>query len=79
MHGQHQGTVHLLPQDDVIGQLQKGYRDACNGLLPDFPTIEWYFHTVLDATLQDAKGHHSSALFVQWVPHTPKVLQPLAE
>jgi hypothetical protein len=70
--GQHHGTMHLLPQDDVIGQLRQGFDDACNGILPEFPTIEWYIHTPVDPTLQDAAGHHSSAFFVQWVPHQPK-------
>ena len=40
------------------------------GRLADFPTIEWYIHTTVDPTLQDAQGRHNSALFVQWVPHT---------
>jgi phytoene dehydrogenase-like protein len=39
------------------------------GRLPDFPTIEWYVHTALDPSLQDAEGRHSAALFVQSVPY----------
>lgn len=26
-----------------------------------------YIHTTVDGSLQDAGGHHNSALFVQWV------------
>ena len=39
------------------------------GRLPAEPTIEWYVHTTVDPSLQDAAGHHSSALFVQSVPY----------
>jgi phytoene dehydrogenase-like protein len=68
-HGQHQGTIHLLPQgDDVLDQLRAAYGDAKAGRLADFPSIEWYIHTTLDPSLQDDAGHHSSALFVQWAP-----------
>jgi hypothetical protein len=35
------------------------------GALPDFPAIEWYIHTTVDPSLQDANGYHNSALFVQ--------------
>lgn len=75
VHGQHRGTMHLLPQHDVIDELRRGYKDACEGRLPEFPTIEWYIHTApgVDPSLSDTGGHHSSAFFVQWVPHTPKV------
>lgn len=67
--GQHQATIHLLPQgDDVLGALRSSYDDAKAGRLADFPTIEWYIHTTIDPTLQDGAGHHSSALFVQWAP-----------
>ncbi|MEO6712053.1 MAG: NAD(P)/FAD-dependent oxidoreductase [Mycobacteriales bacterium] len=67
--GQHQATIHLLPQgDDVLAQLRSAYADAKAGRLADFPTIEWYIHTTLDPSLQNATGHHSSALFVQWAP-----------
>jgi hypothetical protein len=65
--------MHLLPQHDVINELRQGFADAHNGILPEFPTIEWYIHTPVDPTLQDRQGHHSSAFFVQWVPHQPKV------
>lgn len=67
--GQHQGTIHLLPQgDDVLDQLRSAYADAKAGRLADFPSIEWYIHTTIDPSLQDSDGHHSSALFVQWAP-----------
>ncbi len=66
---QHQTTMHLLPQGaDVLAQIKHGHAQALSGKLPDFPTIEWYLQTTLDPSLQDEAGHHSSALFVQWVP-----------
>jgi phytoene dehydrogenase-like protein len=67
--GQHGATIHLLPEDDVLGSLKRSYADVSAGKLADFPTIEWYIHTTVDPTLQDAQGHHSSALFVEWVPY----------
>jgi phytoene dehydrogenase-like protein len=67
--GQHQATIHLLPQGgDVLEQVRSAYDDAKAGRLADFPTIEWYIHTTIDPSLRDAAGHHSSALFVQWAP-----------
>ncbi len=67
--GQHQATIHLLPQgDDVLEAVRSSYADAKAGKLAEFPTIEWYIHTTIDPSLQDAAGHHSSALFVQWAP-----------
>ena len=71
--GQHHGTMHLLPQEDPVAQLQEAFADAQAGRLPQFPTIEWYIHTPVDPSLQDTGGHHSSAFFVQWVPHQPEV------
>jgi phytoene dehydrogenase-like protein len=67
--GQHGATIHLLPEDDVLGSLKRAYAAVKDGKLPDVPTIEWYIHTTVDPSLQDAAGHHSSALFVQWVPY----------
>ncbi|HEY5202513.1 MAG TPA: NAD(P)/FAD-dependent oxidoreductase [Acidothermaceae bacterium] len=67
--GQHGATIHLLPQDDVLGSLKSTYAEVKAGKLADFPTIEWYIHTTVDPSLQDAGGHHSSALFVEWVPY----------
>ncbi|MBI1744102.1 NAD(P)/FAD-dependent oxidoreductase [Candidatus Acetothermia bacterium] len=70
--GQHSTTTHLLPigsKDGVIAAVKRAYQDVKNGKLSDFPTIEWYIHTTADPSLQDAKGHHNSALFVQWVPY----------
>ncbi len=69
--GQYGPTIHLLPQgDDVLGAVARAYAEAKAGRLPEFPTIEWYMHTAIDPSLRDAHGHHNSALFVQWVPHT---------
>ncbi|ABK53277.1 FAD dependent oxidoreductase [Acidothermus cellulolyticus 11B] len=62
-------TIHLLPEDDVVAALRAAYAAARSGRLPEFPAIEWYVHTALDDSLRDADGHHSSALFVQWVPY----------
>jgi phytoene dehydrogenase-like protein len=66
-------TIHLLPQDgDVWQEITRAYRDAMEGRLADFPTIEWYTHTTLDPSLRDARGRHSGALFVQWAPTDPE-------
>lgn len=66
-------TVHLLPGTepggDPMGELRRMWDQVRAGELPDWPTIEWYVHTTVDPTLQDAAGHHSSALFVQSVPY----------
>ncbi|MDQ1484455.1 MAG: hypothetical protein QOJ62_148 [Actinomycetota bacterium] len=67
--GQHGATIHLLPEDDVLGSLTRTYADVKAGKLADFPTIEWYIHTTIDPSLQDPAGHHSSALFVEWAPY----------
>ncbi|HUB08132.1 MAG TPA: NAD(P)/FAD-dependent oxidoreductase [Myxococcales bacterium] len=68
--GQFGPTIHLLPDEkDVIGKLRRSYAAVQKGQLDDFPTIEWYFHTPVDPSLQDSQGHHNSALFVQWVPY----------
>ena len=64
-------TIHILPDEaDVLASLERSFADVMAGRLPDFPTIEWYFHTTVDPSLRDAEGNHNSALFVQWVPHT---------
>jgi phytoene dehydrogenase-like protein len=64
-------TVHLLPDGPgVLDAVRAMWADVEAGRLPDFPTIEWYVHTTVDPSLQDDHGHHSSALFVQSVPHT---------
>jgi phytoene dehydrogenase-like protein len=69
--GQYGPTIHLLPDEDgVLGALGRAHADAQAGRLPEFPTIEWYIHTTVDPSLRDADGHHNSALFVQWVPHS---------
>lgn len=67
--GQHQATIHILPQERPVRSLQSAMQEAMDGRLPEFPSIEWYVHTTLDPALQDAEGRHSSALFVQWVPY----------
>lgn len=68
--GQFSTTVHLLPDErEVMASLTTSFADVQAGRLPQFPTIEWYFHTPVDPSLQDAGGHHNSALFVQWVPY----------
>jgi phytoene dehydrogenase-like protein len=62
-------TIHLLPEGDVLKELDHAYQETKNGRLPRFPSIEWYIHTAVDPTLSDPEGHHSSALFVEWVPY----------
>ena len=65
-------TVHLLPGGDApLAAVRAMWADVTAGRLPAFPTIEWYVHTTVDPSLQDAAGHHSSALFVQSVPYAP--------
>jgi phytoene dehydrogenase-like protein len=72
-HGQHGTTVHLLPppaaDGSVLTALRRAFEDANAGRLPDAPPLEWYLHSTLDPSLADAAGNHSSALFVQGVPH----------
>ena len=68
--GQHGTTVHLLPGvDGVLDSLRATFDDAAAGRLPDAPPLEWYLHSTVDSSLQDSAGNHSSALFVQGVPH----------
>jgi phytoene dehydrogenase-like protein len=68
--GQHNATIHLLPQGTgVIDYLRRGFDKVAAGELAEFPTIEWYIHTQADPTLQDDRGRHNSAFFVQWVPY----------
>lgn len=68
--GQYNTTIHLLPDEpEVMMMLHQAFADVQAGQLPEFPAIEWYIHTSLDPTMQDAEGHHNSALFVQWVPY----------
>jgi phytoene dehydrogenase-like protein len=73
--GQHSTTVHLLPEPAADGSVLTALRAACDaaslGLLHPQPPIEWYLHTLLDPSLRDEHGRHSSAFFVQGVPHTP--------
>lgn len=73
-------TIHLLPGSAAMREpaapspmaaLRAMWADVQAGRLPDEPTIEWYLHTTIDPSLQDAAGHHSAALFVQSVPYTP--------
>lgn len=70
--GQFGPTIHLLPQEDVLANVERAYQQAKAGELPEFPSIEWYVHSTVDPSLKDGEGRHNSALFVQWVPHTPK-------
>ncbi|HEY2773087.1 MAG TPA: NAD(P)/FAD-dependent oxidoreductase [Candidatus Binatia bacterium] len=68
--GQHASTIHILPdEDDVLGCLRRGFAEAEAGRLAEFPAIEMYIHTAVDASLRDDEGRHSAALFVQWVPY----------
>lgn len=70
--GQFGTTTHLLPpvaERDLLATLREAFDDAAAGRLPAAPPIEWYLHSTLDPSLQDSDGNHSSALFVQGVPH----------
>jgi phytoene dehydrogenase-like protein len=68
--GQFGSTMHLLPDEpEVMAAMSSAFADVKAGRLPAFPTIEWYVHTTVDPSMRDAKGHHNSALFVQWVPY----------
>jgi len=68
--GQHNATMHLLPQvSDVIDYVRRGFEKVQAGELAEFPTIEWYIHTQADGSLKDDQGRHNSAFFVQWVPY----------
>jgi phytoene dehydrogenase-like protein len=63
-------TIHLLPGGDhPMAAIRAMWADVQAGRLPEFPTIEWYVHTVVDPSLRDPGGRHSSALFVQSVPY----------
>jgi phytoene dehydrogenase-like protein len=71
--GQYGPTVHLLPDEETVVQsLTDAFQAAQRGELPDFPAIEWYIHSTVDPSVRDSQGHHSSALFVQWVPYELK-------
>ncbi|MFB2880236.1 phytoene desaturase family protein [Floridanema aerugineum] len=68
--GQFNTTIHLLPDEsEVMRSLNTTFAEVKAGILPNFPTIEWYIHTTIDPSLQDEKARHNSALFVQWVPY----------
>jgi phytoene dehydrogenase-like protein len=66
--GQFGPTIHLLPAENPIGELERAFAEVGQGILPRFPSIEWYVHSTVDPSLTDGK-HLSSALFVQWVPY----------
>lgn len=68
--GQYGTTIHILPEERVVhAELAAAWSAVKRGELPEFPSIEWYIHTQSDLSLSDPAGHHSSALFVQWVPY----------
>ena len=68
--GQHEATIHLLPEQDTLAKLREAFADCRAGRLPSNPSIEWYIHTTVDPSLRDEQGRHSAALFCQWVPYT---------
>ncbi len=73
--GQHSTTVHLLPEPapdgSVLTALRAAFDAASAGRLDPLPPVEWYLHSLLDPSLRDEAGRHSSAFFVQGVPHAP--------
>jgi phytoene dehydrogenase-like protein len=74
--GQHSTTVHLLPEPaedgSVLTALRRAFDAAAAGRLDPLPPVEWYLHSLLDPSLRDEEGRHSSAFFVQGVPHVPE-------
>ncbi|MSR44263.1 MAG: NAD(P)/FAD-dependent oxidoreductase [Phycisphaerales bacterium] len=73
MRGQHNGTMHLLPQGPhPIAEIKAGFDKVMRGELAERPTIEWYIHTQVDPSLRDPEGHHNAAFFIQWVPYEIK-------
>ncbi|HEV8246813.1 MAG TPA: NAD(P)/FAD-dependent oxidoreductase [Polyangiaceae bacterium] len=71
--GQFGPTIHLLPDEStVLGDLVRDFEAVQRGELPEFPSIEWYFHSPIDRSLSDRAGHISAAFFVQWVPYEIK-------
>jgi phytoene dehydrogenase-like protein len=62
-------TIHLLPQEGALAELERAWQAVQRGQLADFPSIEWYMHSTVDSSLSDSKGRISSAFFVQWVPY----------
>jgi phytoene dehydrogenase-like protein len=73
--GQHSTTVHLLPEPaadgSVLTAVRQAFDAAAAGRLDPLPPVEWYLHSLLDPSLRDEEGRHSSAFFVQGVPHSP--------
>jgi phytoene dehydrogenase-like protein len=73
--GQHSTTVHLMPppaaDGSVLTAVRQAFDAAGRGELDPLPPIEWYLHSLLDRSLRDGAGRHSSAFFVQGVPATP--------
>lgn len=73
--GQHNTTVHLMPppaaDGSVLTAIRQAFEAAARGEMDPLPPIEWYLHSLLDPTLRDGAGRHSSAFFVQGVPTTP--------
>ena len=71
--GQHNGTMHLLPQGPhPIAEIKAGFEAVMRGELAACPTIEWYIHTQVDPSLRDPQGNHNAAFFIQWVPYEIK-------
>jgi len=73
--GQHGTTVHLLPppaaDGSVLTALREAFAAAAAGRVDGVPPLEWYLHSTVDPFMRDEAGNHSSALFVQGVPHEP--------
>ncbi len=55
----------------MLTALRLAFEAAQAGRLDATPPLEWYLHSTLDPSLRDDAGNHSSALFVQGVPHAP--------
>ncbi|MGH3747388.1 MAG: phytoene desaturase family protein, partial [Micromonosporaceae bacterium] len=73
--GQHSTTVHLMPEaaadGSVLSATRAAFEAAAEGRMDPLPPLEWYLHSTIDDSLEDEEGRHSSAFFIQGVPHQP--------
>ena len=63
---EHRGTIHVGATD--LDGIERAFRDAADGRLPERPIIELTLPSALDPSLAP-EGRHVASLFVQYVPH----------
>ncbi|MGH3743184.1 MAG: FAD-dependent oxidoreductase, partial [Micromonosporaceae bacterium] len=67
--------VHLMPEaaadGSVLSATRAAFEAAAEGRMDPLPPLEWYLHSTIDDSLEDEEGRHSSAFFIQGVPHQP--------